>query len=49
MSIPTVFEYQVTGAQITNPGLEYDVAPEVIFKTTCDNPGVGARGYARNY
>ena len=44
--IPTVFEYQVTGAQITNPGLEYDVAPEVLFKTTCDNPGVGAKGYA---
>ena len=44
--IPTVFEYVVTGAQITNPGLEYDVAPEVIFKTTCDNPGVGAKGYA---
>ena len=44
--IPTVFEYQVTGAQITNAGLEYDVAPEVLFKTTCDNPGVGAKGYA---
>ena len=36
----------MTGAQITNPGLEYDVAPEVLFKTTCDNPGVGAKGYA---
>ena len=46
MGIPTVFEYQVTGAQITNPGLEYDVAPEVLFKTTCDNPGVGAKAYA---
>ena len=46
MGIPTVFEYVVTGAQITNPGLEYDVAPEVLFKTTCDNPGTGARGYA---
>lgn len=44
--IPTVFEYVVTGAQITNEGLEYDVAPEVIFKTTCDNPGTGAKGYA---
>ena len=46
MGIPTVFEYQVTGVQITNPGLEYDVAPEVLFKTTCDNPGVGAKAYA---
>ena len=36
----------MTGAQITNPGLEYDVAPEVLFKATCDNPGVGAKGYA---
>jgi|TARA_R100000084_G_scaffold31602_4_gene12210 hypothetical protein len=46
MGIPTVYDYQVTGATITNSGLEYDVAPIVLFKTTCDNPGTGAKGYA---
>ena len=46
MGIPPVFDYQVTGVNITNPGLEYDVAPEVLFKVTCDNPGTGAEAYA---
>lgn len=46
MGVPPVFDYRVTGVQITNPGLEYDVAPLVLFKTTCDNPGTGAEAYA---
>ena len=45
-SVPAVFDYQVTDVQITNPGLEYDVAPVVLFKTNCDNPGKGAEAYA---
>tara|TARA_B100001059_G_scaffold92723_1_gene91831 strand:- start:18888 stop:28853 length:9966 start_codon:yes stop_codon:yes gene_type:complete len=44
--VPPVFDYQVTGIQITNSGLEYDVAPEVLFKVACDNPGTGAEAYA---
>nr|BAR34370.1 strucutural protein [uncultured Mediterranean phage uvMED] len=44
--VPPVFDYQVTGVQITNAGLEYDVAPEVLFKVACDNPGTGAEAYA---
>jgi hypothetical protein len=42
-----VYDYQVTDVSITNPGLEYDVAPIVLFKTNCDNPGSGAEAYAR--
>lgn len=37
----------VTGINVTNSGLEYDVAPMVLFKTNCDNPGKGAEAYAR--
>lgn len=44
--VPPVYDYQVVGFNITNPGLEYDVAPIVLFKTNCDNPGKGAEAYA---
>jgi hypothetical protein len=44
--IPPVFDYQVTGVNITNQGLEYDVAPIVLFKVECGNPGTGAEAYA---
>ena len=43
--VPPVFDYQVTGVNITNSGLEYDVAPIVLFKTECNNPGTGAEAY----
>ena len=45
-AVPAVYDYQVTGVNITNSGLEYDVAPIVLFKTNCDNPGKGAEAYA---
>jgi hypothetical protein len=48
MGIPTVFAPgPITGINITNPGLEYDVAPIVLFKTECDNPGTGAEAIAQ--
>lgn len=47
MGIPTVFAPgPIDGINITNPGLEYDVAPIILFKTECDNPGTGAEAYA---
>ena len=46
IGIPPVFDYQVSGVNITNPGLEYDVAPIVLFKVECGNPGTGAKAYA---
>lgn len=48
MGIPTVFAPgPITSINITNPGLEYDVAPIVLFKTECDNPGTGAEAIAQ--
>jgi hypothetical protein len=48
MGIPTVFAPgPITSINITNPGLEYDVAPIILFKTECDNPGTGAEAIAQ--
>lgn len=44
--VPPVFNYQVTGVVVNDPGLEYDVAPIVLFQTKCNNPGKGAEAYA---
>lgn len=44
--VPPVFNYQVTGVTINDPGLEYDVAPIIIFQTNCNNPGKGAEAHA---
>ena len=44
--VPPVFDYQVSGVNITNQGLEYDVAPIILFKVECGNPGTGAEAFA---
>ena len=44
--VPPVFSYEVTGVVVNDPGLEYDVAPIVLFQTKCNNPGKGAEAYA---
>lgn len=46
VGIPPEYNYQIVGVNIDNPGYEYDVAPIVLFKTSCDNPGKGAKAYA---
>ena len=45
-TIDPVFNYQVTGVNILNAGEGYDVAPVVVFKPACGNPGSGAEAEA---
>lgn len=42
----TISGGRVTSVEVNNPGLEYDSTPVVLFKTACDNPGIGAEAYA---